>query len=250
MTRPRTGVQRSASTAGTDMPEGHGLQHTLALTNMPAATATMCSTGEATAAVAAHPAPSAMAVTPRYSPPTPSRRSTVRSAVPTLECSCGRWANGGGNSESTGRAQHMSSMSMQGREAPLAGRQMSSCSRLQPALLTAPFPFPHEITCCPGCASACMRVLIVSTGYMATCSPMPATAPATMCCGTKHSGRQAQVKVVMLSRQPQCGGKAGGALHARQAAASSVQAAAGGWRRRRRRRRRAGMHVAARRRTP
>jgi hypothetical protein len=38
-------------------------------------------------------------------------------------------------------------------------------------------------TRCPGWLSACIRVLIVSTGYMAMCSTMPATAPAIMCCG-------------------------------------------------------------------
>lgn len=35
--------------------------------------------------------------------------------------------------------------------------------------------------CWPGCANACILVLIVSTGYMAVCSAMPAVAPASMC---------------------------------------------------------------------
>lgn len=39
------------------------------------------------------------------------------------------------------------------------------------------------LACCPGCANACMRVFTVSTGNIAMCSPMPAIAPATMCCG-------------------------------------------------------------------
>ena len=34
----------------------------------------------------------------------------------------------------------------------------------------------------PGWAKACIRVFIVSTGYIATCSVMPATAPAAICC--------------------------------------------------------------------
>lgn len=32
-----------------------------------------------------------------------------------------------------------------------------------------------------------MRVLIVSMGYMATCSDIPAIAPASICCGTASS---------------------------------------------------------------
>ena len=50
-----------------------------------------------------------------------------------------------------------------------------------------PGPAPR-LACWPGWESACMRVLIVSTGYMATCSPMPAAAPAIMCCN-RQAGR-------------------------------------------------------------
>jgi hypothetical protein len=45
-----------------------------------------------------------------------------------------------------------------------------------------------RLACWPGWESACMRVLIVSTGYMATCSPMPAAAPAIMCCNRQAGG--------------------------------------------------------------
>lgn len=38
------------------------------------------------------------------------------------------------------------------------------------------------LTFCPGCAKACIRVLMVSTGYMTACSATPATAPANKCC--------------------------------------------------------------------
>lgn len=37
------------------------------------------------------------------------------------------------------------------------------------------------LTLWPGCARACMRVLIVSTGNMTACSATPATAPANRC---------------------------------------------------------------------
>jgi hypothetical protein len=48
-----------------------------------------------------------------------------------------------------------------------------------------------RLTRCPGWLSACMRVLMVSTGYMAVCSTMPAIEPAIMCCiGFKCCGEQ------------------------------------------------------------
>jgi len=37
----------------------------------------------------------------------------------------------------------------------------------------------------PGWPKACIRVFMVSTGYIATCSAMPATAPAAMCCAPR-----------------------------------------------------------------
>ena len=45
-------------------------------------------------------------------------------------------------------------------------------------------------TCWPGCPSACILVFTVSTGNIATCSAIPAVAPASICC--HHSAHQLQ----------------------------------------------------------
>jgi len=60
----------------------------------------------------------------------------------------------------------------QGREGCLRGRLRTAERSGSVAVLT----------CWPGWARACMRVLVVSTGNIITCSPIPSAAPDNMCC--------------------------------------------------------------------